>query len=346
MLHGLYFLEIAASLQVFHEDLAAGHGVHALVLLGNIFIHMTVVGHYINNRKIMPESHLEVVGVVGRGDLYNAGSELNVDIVVGHDGNLFVHDGEDEVLADDVLVALILRVDCHGGVAEHGLGTGGGKDQVTGAVGEGVLQMPEAAVLLLVLDLGVGDGGAAVGAPVDDALTAVDETFLVEVAEDLPDSLGTALVQREALPLPVTGRAHLLELLDDAAAVLGLPLPGALEELLPAEILLGDSLFAEGLDDLCLGGDGRVVRTGDPQRVIALHAVVADEDVLKCIVKGVAHVELPGDVWGRNDDGVGSLGLVKVSVEIISLEPEVIDAVFKLGGVVSGGKVVRHAFSS
>ena len=42
-----------------------------------------------------------------------------------------------------------------------------------------------------------------------------------------------------------------------------------------------------------------------PERVVALHAVPADEDVLERAVQRVAHVEVAGDVRRRDADDVG-----------------------------------------
>ena len=63
-------------------------------------------------------------------------SGYQFDVVVRDDGYLAAHEGQDAGLADDVLIALVVRVDGHAGVAEHGLGTGRGDDEVAGAVGE------------------------------------------------------------------------------------------------------------------------------------------------------------------------------------------------------------------
>ena len=168
------------------------------------------------------------------------------------------------------------------------------------------------------------------GAPVDEALTAVDEAFLIQAVEDLDDGFGTALVHGEPLPVPVAGGTKLLELLDDASAVLTAPVPGALEERFPSDVILRDAFLLHRLDDLRLRGDGRVVGAGDPEGIEPFHPVITDEDVLQGIVERVPHVELPGDVWGRDDDRVRGLRLVRFCVEVLVLLPEVVDLVFEL----------------
>ena len=176
------------------------------------------------------------------------------------------------------------------------------------------------------------------GAPVDDALAAVDQTLLVEAAEDLADGLGAALVQSEALTAPVAGGAHLLQLGNDAVAVLLLPSPSALQELFTAKVLLGQPFLAHGLHDLGLGGDGGVVGAGEPQGGVARHTLISDQNILEGIVQSVAHVELTRDVGRRNDNGVGLLVRVTVGLEIALVHPVLIDPVLKFGRSICLGK--------
>ena len=76
-------------------------------------------------------------------------------------------------------------------------------------------------------------------APVDNALAAVDKPFFIKVAEHLVDRLAAALIEREALTVPVAGRAHFLKLFDNSAAVLRFPRPSALQEFFAADVLFG-----------------------------------------------------------------------------------------------------------
>ena len=47
-----------------------------------------------------------------------------------------------------------------------------------------------------------------------------------------------------------------------------------------------------------------MVGSGKPKGVVALHAVVADNDVLQSVVKAVAHVQNARYVGRRNHDGI------------------------------------------
>ena len=61
--------------------------------------------------------------------------------------------------------------------------------------------------------------------PVDDTLSTIDQTFIVEIDKNLLHCLGTSLIHGEALSIPVTGRTDLFQLFYNAATVLLLPVP-------------------------------------------------------------------------------------------------------------------------
>ena len=357
VLEGLDRFEVAAGFEVGDDGLAGLHGGHAGVLaavqdaglvdrrlaggkegVGGLLVglagHVPVVGKDPDDGQIVPQPHLKVVGVVGRGDLDHAGALGHIGVLVADDGDLLVQQRQDDVAAVQVGVAGVVGVDGDGGVAQHGLGAGGGQLQHLPRLLDRVEQVPEMAVLLGVLHLGVRDGGVAVGAPVDHPVAAVDQALVIQPDKDLPHRVGAALVHGKALPLPVAAAAQLFQLADDAAAVAVLPVPGALQKAVPAHHLLGQALLGHGLDDLGLGGDGGVVGAGHPEGGVALHPLVADEDILHGVVHRVAHVQLPGDVGGRHDDGVGLFVRVGLGVEIAALLPELVDAVLHLAGVV------------
>ena len=98
-----------------------------------------VLGHDRRHRQAVPAADLEVVGVVRRGHLDRAGAERRVDVVVGHHRDLPVQDRQQHGAADQVGVALVVRVHGHRHVAEQGLHPGGGDHHgvVTVAVTDG-----------------------------------------------------------------------------------------------------------------------------------------------------------------------------------------------------------------
>ena len=260
-------------------------------------------------RQVVRLAHRVVVRVVRGRHLHEAGAELGVDVPVAEDGYLAVHDRQHDGLAHELLLLGVLRAHGDAGVAEHGLRAGGGHGHVLDAVDglrERVAQEPQVALLVLVLRLVVTDGRAAAGAPVHDALAAVDQAVVVPVAEHLAHRAAELRRHRELLVVEVDGAAHALDLADDGAAVLMGPVPARVQELLASHLKARDALALELLVHLGLGGDACVVRSQDPAGGAAAHAVVADERVLDRVVHGVAHVQDARDVGGRDDDGAVS----------------------------------------
>ena len=315
----LHVIEQVVLLEPLDDGLAALVAVHAGELAVALDDHRVFVED-VDLRQVVGLTHGVVVGVVGRGDLDKAGAKVGVDVPIFKDGDLAVDDGKLDGLTHEGGLLGILRGDGNARVAEHGLGARGGDDDVILAVdrlGQRVAQVPKVALLVLVLGLVVRDGGGAVGAPVDDALAAVDQTVVVPVAEDLAHGLRVVLVHGKALVIEVDGAAHALDLLDDDAAVLVGPIPASVDKLVAADLQAADALTLELLVDLSLRGDTGVVGTQHPARGLAAHAGHADDGVLDGVVGGVAHVELAGHVGRRNGDGAVAHALTALVVAAV-----------------------------
>ncbi len=297
----------------------------------------------IDDRQLMSQSDLIIRLVVGRGDLEDAGAELEVHMVIGNDGDDALFPGHVEwegaidVFADEVLVTRVLRVDGDGGVGGDGFGACGCNGEPGTAFGVGDragLRLPirgsslslvtsaatgcshfdhldpeviHEALLLLHDHFLVGQRGEGGGAPVDHAFAAVDETLLVEIDEHLLDAARVLRVHGEPGAGPVAGSAESAELLEDDAAVLLLPFPDAVDEGIAAEVIAVPDLagLAEGFLDDVLGGDAGVIGAGEPEDFLAFHAGLAGEDVLDGVVEDVPEGEDAGDVGRRDDDGIG-----------------------------------------
>ena len=183
-----------------------------------------VLGEDVDHGERVALPDLVIVEVVRRGDLHAAGSLGHVGVLVAHDGDGTVDEREDDLLPDEVVIPRILGVHRDGGIAEHGLRTGGRDDDVVLAVLrcyallQGIAEVPHVALHLAVLDLKVGDGGAELRIPVDEPLAAVDEVLVIEPDEHLPYGAGEALVHGESLARPVDGVAEAPHLLRDGAA--------------------------------------------------------------------------------------------------------------------------------
>ena len=159
------------------------------------------------------------------------------------------------------------------------------------------------AVGLDVLDLEIGDRGLEFRIPVDEAFAAIDEPLVVEVDEDLEDRRRQPVIHGEAGARPVAGRAEAFQLPEDRALGFALLLPDALDEGLAAHVGAADIAFLGqfALDDH-LGRDPGMVRARLPERVIALHALPADQHVLQRVVERVAHMQRARDIGRRDHD--------------------------------------------
>jgi hypothetical protein len=108
-------------------------------------------------------------------------------------------------------------------------------------------------------------------------------------------------VHGELLAAPVHRTAEAPELAGDLAAALGLPFPDFGDEILAAVVGALVLALLELALDHHLGGDAGMVGADDPQRVLALETLVADDDVLQRVVERVADVQAAGDVGRRVD---------------------------------------------
>ena len=195
--------EHARLLELLDERLAALIAVHARVLAGTLE-HLARVADDLDLLEVMALAHLEVVRVVGRRDLDGARAEVLVDVLVGEQRNAAADDWQDQRLADEVLVALVIRMDGDTRIAEHRLRARRRDLDVLARLAlDLIAQMPEMALLRLVLDFDVRDGRIARRAPVRDARALIDQALLVEAHKDFADGAAAALVHREALAVPV-----------------------------------------------------------------------------------------------------------------------------------------------
>ena len=201
--------------QLLHDGLPGLVTVHSGELSA-VFIDGGIVVHDVDLRKVVPLSHLEVVRVMGGGDLHHAGPEFHVHIRIRNDGDQPVHEGQKHLSSHQILIARILRVHGHCRISQHGLRTGGGELQELRFAGLSVLirqrifDVPEMACLLLIHHLRVGNGGVADRTPVDDPAALVDPALFMHLAEHFRNGLIAALVHGEALSVPVAGGAQLL----------------------------------------------------------------------------------------------------------------------------------------
>ena len=200
-----------------------------------------------------------------------------------------------------------------------------------------IAQIPQAALDLDLLHLEVGNRGQQLRIPVHQPLVLVDQALAVQFDEHLDDRARQALVHREALARPVAGRAEPLQLVDDDAAALGLPLPDPLQELGAAEVAPARLLPLHQLPlDHHLGRDPGVIGARLPQHVAAAHPLEAAENVLQGVVERVPHMQRTGHVRRRDHDGERlCLAPLRASgLERAAVLPDPGHAAFDIGGLV------------
>ena len=265
----------------------------------------------VQQRQVVALADFVVVEIVGRGDFHAAGAEFRVAVVVRDNRDAAADQWQLDELADQRLVALVVRVNRDGGIAEHGFRTSGGDDQVVvafsglGAIGQRVLEVPQEAFLVVVFHFEVGNRRVQLGVPVDQALAAVDQAVFMQAHEGFFHGFRQAVVHGEALAAPVDGRAQAADLTADVAAGLVFPFPDFFQEFLAAQVMTALAGGFELAFHQHLGGDTGVVGTRLPQGVAALHAAETDQRIHDRIVEAMAHVQAASDVRWRNHDGVG-----------------------------------------
>ena len=166
----------------------------------------------------------------------------------------------------------------HGRIAQHGLRPRGGDRHVRRfarlRVDHRVLEVPEVALHFLVEYLVVADRRLQERVPVDQPLAAVNQALAEQIEERAADRAGADVVQCEPRPPPIATAAHLLQLAQDAALVLDLPLPDPLDQFFAAQVVTRQILFVlqPPLDNR-LRRDSGVVGARHPQGLEALACV-------------------------------------------------------------------------
>ena len=109
--------------------------------------------------------------------------------------------------------------------------------------------------------------------------------------------------------------------------------------------MLVDPFFFERLDDLDLGCDAGMVRSGLPERIVALHPLKPDQNVLHRVVQRVSHMELTRDIRGRDHDRKRLFRLVHFRMKIFFVQPFLIQPVLDPMGIVCFCQFLTHLFS-
>ena len=227
--------------------------------------------------------------------------------------------------SDHCQVPLVVGMHGDRGVPQHGLDAGGRHHDVRFVVvHRAVPERHQFALDVLVLDLEVGDRGLQHRRPIDQALGLIDQPGVVKPLEDGPDGPGQAVVHGEPVAAPVDTVAERAHLPPDGAAGLALPFPHLVDEQLAAEVLLGLAVDRELFLDHALGGDACVVHAGQPQHLVALHALATGQRIHQRVIQRVAHVQIAGDVRRRKHDRIRGLAARGVRGEVPGGHPTLV----------------------
>ena len=109
----------ALGLQVLKHLLSCLKPVHSLIGAG-FFCELGVYIKYVYKGQVVPPCYFKVIEIVGRGDLYGAGSEFRVHVFICNHRYPSVHQGQNEVFAYKGLVALVVGIYCHCSISQHG----------------------------------------------------------------------------------------------------------------------------------------------------------------------------------------------------------------------------------
>ena len=334
--------QITGLFQLLYPRLPALITVHAFVFAGQL-VHGGIFIHAAQDFKIVTGTHLEVVRVVCRRNLHRTGSLLRIRILICNHRNLPVQNRQVYVLAHQVLISLIAWMNRNGNIAEHGFRTRCGHDNSFSAIHSRVAEIPILSVFVLVLYLCIRQGRLAARAPVNQAVSAINPAFVVQVDEEFRYGLAAAFVHGKALSPPVTGVAQLPALLRDPAAVLLFPRPSVLQKLLSSELVLVlAGILVELVGYFYLGGNAGVIAARKPQRAVAFHTLPTGQHILKGLVQSVSHVQLPRDIWRRHYDGKRFLVRIHFGVKRTGLLPGLVNTILKVFWIVCFRKILFH----
>ena len=185
----------------------------------------------IDDWQAVAQADLVVGFVVRWSHLQDTRAEFKIHRLVADDRQKGFHaggEGTAHMESDECGVAGVLRIHSHGGIRHDRLRAGGGDFQVgAGFFHDLDFVVVEKSFLVFRNDFLVAERCERDGAPIHHPLATIDHPLGVEIDENLLHLARIGLIHRKALASPVAGATELLELVDDDAAVLLLPLPDA-----------------------------------------------------------------------------------------------------------------------
>ena len=248
------------------QHLLPGHEtVQALISLGRILVNAGLVVQHVDHFQIMAAANLEIIEIMRRRHLHRTRALFGIGIVIRHNDQAAPDQGQNGVLAHQILIARVIGVYRDGGVAQHGFGPRGGDgDELAVIAFERIFDVPQMAGNFHLLHFQVRNRRPQLRVPVDEAFVLVDQVFLVELDKNLDHRLGQTFIHGEAFTRPITRGAQALQLSSNGAARLVLPLPDSVYKFFPAQILARLTFFAQHPFDHHLCRDTRMIHAWLP----------------------------------------------------------------------------------
>ena len=321
--------KVALLFQIGNNLLARFIAVESLIFSAE-FIDNALVIQHADDLQIVTQTDFKVVRIMRRCHLDATGTEVHFSVIIGNDGNFFIHKRQNHILADDIPVALIVRIDANAAVTEHRLRTGRSDDNLSRSVCQGITDMPQMTGLIHILNLRVGQCRYAMRTPVDNTASFINQPLFIQVDKHFTNRRRAALVHRKTGALPVTGSAELLLLLDNAVAVLALPVPDLFQKFFAAKIITRNAVLTQNLFNLDLRSNTGMIHAGNPQSGITLHPLETNQNVLKRRVHRMTHVKLTGNVGRGHYNGKRLFIRISFGVKVSAVVPELINPGFHI----------------
>ena len=200
----LHLDEIALFFEILYNLLTALITVHPVIAAAAAVIDdLRILVDDLHHLKVVAKADFIVVRIMTGSHLHCTSAKAQLHIVIRDDRELSAHERQDGILANQMLIFLIRRVDGDTGVAQHRLRTGGGDDEFLIGIFHRITDVPEVARDILVFHFRIGKCCAAVRAPVDNSPAFIDQALFVEIAEGFANGSGTDIIHREAGTAPV-----------------------------------------------------------------------------------------------------------------------------------------------
>ena len=170
----LDFFEITDRFHIRDYSLACCKAIQPAVGLRRGVINRSVVSEDIVHLQTVALADFIVVEVVRRCHLHTAGTEFRIDVVVSDDWYASTHQRQDDLLSNQVPIAVVFRMHRDTTVAEHGFGACCRNDQVAVVRSQWIAEMPQVSRFICLQHLEVRQCRVQDRIPVDEAFAPVD----------------------------------------------------------------------------------------------------------------------------------------------------------------------------